>query len=122
MSDRSRWTVPALLCALAVAPAVLVAVLGRYMVMPSPEAHVGVVVAAAGIAAGAAGALTRAGWRASDGRAMLLGTAFSTMTALLAVHGLTTPDVLIGPNGTTAFAGGLGIPVGTGILALTALP
>ena len=53
---------------------------------------------------------------------MLLGTAFSTMTALLAVHGMATPGVLIGPNGVIAFAGGLGIPVGTGLLALTALP
>src|SRR5829696_1816258 len=122
MSDRSRWTIPALLCGLAAAPAVVVAVLGRYMWMPPPEVHFGVVVAAAGIAAGAAAALTRAGWRACDGRAMLLGTAFSTMTALLAVHGLSTPGILIGPNGMTAFAGGLGLPVGTGLLALTALP
>ena len=30
--------------------------------------------------------------------------------------------MLIGPHGMTAFAGGLGIPVGTGLLALTALP
>ena len=30
--------------------------------------------------------------------------------------------MLIGPNGVIAFAGGLGIPVGTGLLALTALP
>src|SRR5829696_9382401 len=122
MSDRSRWTIPALLCGLAAAPAVVVAVLGRYMWMPPSEIHFGVVVAAAGIAAGAAAALTRAGWRAADGRAMLLGTAFSTMTALLTVHGLSTPGILIGPNGMIAFAGGLGIPVGTGLLALTALP
>jgi HD-GYP domain-containing protein (c-di-GMP phosphodiesterase class II) len=53
---------------------------------------------------------------------MLLGTAFSTMTALLAVHGLSTPGVLVGPNGLIAFAGGLSIPTGTAILALTALP
>ena len=122
MSDRSRWTIPALLCALAAAPAVLVALLGRTMIMPPVEVHFGVVVAAAGIAACAATALTRAGLRARDGRAMLLGTAFSTMTALLAVHGMCTPGVLIGPNGVIAFAGGLGIPVGTGLLALTALP
>src|SRR5829696_2775368 len=122
MSDRSRWTIPALLCGLAAAPAVVVAVLGRYMWMPPPEVHCGVVVAAAGIAAGAAAALTRAGWRAADGRAMLLGTAFSTMTALLVVHGLCTPGVLIGPNGMIAFAGGLGIPIGTDLLALTSLP
>jgi HD-GYP domain-containing protein (c-di-GMP phosphodiesterase class II) len=72
--------------------------------------------------AGASAALTVAGARARDGRAMLLGTAFSTMTALLAVHGLMTPGVLVGPNGMIAMAGGLGIPVGTGLLALTALP
>src|SRR5688500_3780383 len=122
MSDRSRWTIPALLLALAAAPAVLVAALGRTMVMPPPGVHFGVVLGAAGIAALAAAALTRAGWRAADGRAMLLGTAFSTMTALLAVHGMATPGVLIGPNGVIAFAGGLGIPVGTALLALTAMP
>ena len=100
MSDRSRWSIPALLFALAAAPAVLVGALGKTMVMPPAPVHFGVVLAAAGIAACAAAALTRAGWRAADGRAMLLGTAFSTMTALLAVHGLTTPDVLVGKNGT----------------------
>src|SRR5688500_11826931 len=107
MSDRSRWTIPALLCVLAAAPAVLVALLGRPMIMPPAPVHFGVVLAAAGITAAAAFTLTLAGRRTSDGRAMLLGTAFSTMTALLAVHGLTTPEVLVGKNGTTAFAGGL---------------
>src|SRR3954447_21004092 len=122
MLDRSRWTIPGLLCLLAVAPAVLVALLGRDMVMPAPIVHFSVVFVAAGITASAAFALTRAGWAARDGRAMLLGTAFSTMTALLAVHGLMTPGVLVGPNGMIALAGGLGIPVGTGILALPAPP
>jgi len=120
--DRSRWSIPALLVLLAAAPAVLVAALGRDMVMPAPIVHFVAVVTAAGITATAALALTRAGWRALDGRAMLLGTAFSTMAALLTVHGLTTPDVLVGTNGMIALAGGLGIPVGTGLLALTALP
>jgi putative nucleotidyltransferase with HDIG domain len=122
MADRSRWTVPALLLALAAAPAIFVTLLGKTMVMPPPGVHFGVGLAAAGIAAVAAAALTRAGHRAADGRAMLLGTAFSTMTALLAVHAMATPGVLIGPNGVIASAGGLGIPVGTGLLALTALP
>jgi putative nucleotidyltransferase with HDIG domain len=92
------------------------------MVMPPPHVHFGVGLAGAGIAAIAAGTLTLAGWRSVDGRAMLLGTAFSTMTALLGVHAMATPGVLIGPNGVIAFAGGLGIPVGTALLALTALP
>jgi putative nucleotidyltransferase with HDIG domain len=122
MSDRSRWSIPALLFVVAAAPAVLVAVLGRAMVMPPAPVHFWVGMAGAGLAAVAAGALTLAGWRSVDGRAMLLGTAFSTMTALLAVHAMATPGVLIGPNGVIAFAGGLGIPVGTGLLALTALP
>ena len=100
----------------------MIALLGRDMMMPAPMVHFTLVAAAAGIAASAAAALTLAGARARDGRAMLLGTAFSTMTALLAVHGLSTPGVLVGPNGMTALAGGLGIPVGTGLLALTALP
>src|SRR3954452_11317765 len=121
MRDRSRWTIPALLCLLAAAPAVVVAVLGHEMVMPPPALHFGFVVAGAGITAIAATMLTRAGWRARDGRAMLLGTAFSTMSALLAVHGATTPGVLVGPNGVIALAGGLSIPVGTALLALTAL-
>jgi HD-GYP domain-containing protein (c-di-GMP phosphodiesterase class II) len=63
-----------------------------------------------------------AGVRARDGRAILLGTAFSTTTALLAVHGMSTPGVLTGPNGVIALAGGASLPVGTALLALTALP
>jgi HD-GYP domain-containing protein (c-di-GMP phosphodiesterase class II) len=122
MRDRSRWTIPALLCLLAAAPAVVLAVLGHEMVMPPAELHFGFVVAGAGITAIAATMLTRAGWRARDGRAMLLGTAFSTMSALLAVHGATTPGVVAGPNGVIALAGGLSVPVGTALLALTALP
>ena len=39
-------------------------------------------------------ALSIAGARARDGRAMLMGTAFSTMTALFAVHALATPRIL----------------------------
>src|SRR5919107_1340318 len=96
MSDRSRWSIPALLFVLAAAPAVLVALLGKIMFMPPAPMHFGVVLVAAGIAAVAAAALSRPGWRGADGRAMLLGTAFSTMTALLAVHGMATPGVLIG--------------------------
>ena len=61
MSDRSRWSIPALLCVLAAAPAVLVALLGRTMIMPPPGVHFGVGVAGAGIAAVAAAALTLAG-------------------------------------------------------------
>ena len=50
-------------------------------------------------------ALTIAGARRGDGRAVLIGTAFSSMAALLAVHGLTTPGFLVGDNGLVAFSG-----------------
>ena len=122
MADRSRWTIPTLLALLAAAPAVVVAIAGRHMVMLPASIHFGAVSLAAAIAAISAAALTVAGARARDGRTMLLGTAFSTMTALLAVHALATPGVIVGRNGVIAMAGGLSIPVGTALLALTALP
>jgi hypothetical protein len=53
---------------------------------------------------------------------VLLGCAFSTMTALLAVHGLATPGVLVGPNGVVTLAGGASLPAGAAVLALGALP
>jgi putative nucleotidyltransferase with HDIG domain len=51
-----------------------------------------------------------------------MGTAFSTMTALFAIHALATPGFLVGPNGVIALAGGLSIPAGAFLLGLTALP
>jgi HD-GYP domain-containing protein (c-di-GMP phosphodiesterase class II) len=111
------------IAAMALAPGLLVlSPPGARHLMPPPEVHFYLVAAAAGLAAVASIALTVAGARARDGRAVLLGTAFSTMTALLAVHGLATPGMLIGPNGLIAAAGGLAIPVGAALLALTALP
>ena len=73
MSDRSRWTIPALLFVLAAAPAVFVLLLGKTMVMPPPAVHFGVVLAAAGIAAVAAAALTRAGEHRPRGPGSLAG-------------------------------------------------
>ena len=64
-----------------------------------PVAHFWLVACAALAGAIASAALTAAGVRRDDGRTVLLGTAFSTMTAMLAVHGLATPGVLAGPNG-----------------------
>src|SRR3990170_2628149 len=95
----------ALLAAWAVGlPALLHYVGGR-------EAHVDAavhfwLVAAGALAAAAAPiALTVAGARAHDGRTVLLGAAFSTMTALLAIHGFATPGILVGQNGVIALAG-----------------
>jgi putative nucleotidyltransferase with HDIG domain len=110
------------LLAAALAPAFVVLPAAKAMMMPAPAVHFGLVAAVAGLSAAASLALTVAGARAADGRAVLLGTAFSTMTALLAVHGLATPGILVGDNGVIALAGGLSAPVGGVLLALTALP
>jgi putative nucleotidyltransferase with HDIG domain len=118
LPDRTRMAV----AVVSVAPIAVVATLGSHHVMATPPVHFWLVAAAAGLAALASAALTVAGVRARDGRAVMLGTAFSTMTALLAVHGLATPGMLVGPNGVIAAAGGLGIPTGAALLALTALP
>jgi HD-GYP domain-containing protein (c-di-GMP phosphodiesterase class II) len=87
-----------------------------------PETHFALVAAAALAATVASAILTVAGARRRDGRTVLLGTAFSTMTALLAVHGLATPGVLVGGNGVVAFAGAASLPAGALVLALSALP
>ena len=124
---RSRWhnrLGPGHLLAAAAAavPLLIMALVGDQPVDLSPEAHFFPVVIAAGTAAVVAVGLTMAGVRARDGRAILLGTAFSTTTALLAVHVFATPGVVVGMNGVIALAGGASLPVGSALLALTALP
>ncbi len=73
-------------------------------------------------AALAAVALTVAGAQRRDGRTVLVGTAFSVMAALLALHGIATPGMLVGMNGVVGFTGGATLPVGAAVLALSALP
>jgi putative nucleotidyltransferase with HDIG domain len=95
---------------------------GGDKVTVDPTAHFVAVAVAAAIAGVASVILSVAGARRGDGRTVLLSTAFSTMTALLLVHGLATPGILVGMNGVVALAGGLSLPVGAGLLALTAVP
>ena len=66
--------------------------------------------------------LTIAGARQRDGHAVLVGSAFCVMAALLCLHGLATPGVLVGMNGVVAFTGGATLPVGAAILALGVVP
>jgi len=106
----------------AVLPAALLHFVGHRMVMFGTQVHfVGVGVTAL-MAALAALALTIVGVRRNDGRAVLLGTAFTVMAALLAIHGLATPGVLVGQNGVIALTGAATLPVGGAVLALSALP
>src|SRR5439155_5109104 len=82
-------------------------------------AAVGVTALAAAVAALG---LTIVGARRGDGRALLVGTAFTAMASLLAIHGLATPGILVGYNGVISFTGAATLPVGGAILALSALP
>jgi putative nucleotidyltransferase with HDIG domain len=106
----------------AILPVALLHFYGRRMVMFGTNVHfvgVGVTALAAALAALA---LTAAGVRRRDGRAVLIGTAFTVMAALLAIHGLATPGALIGPNGVIALTGAATLPAGGAVLALSALP
>jgi len=120
--SRHRPTLLGLIGAAAILPGGALEAVGRTPVAVGGAQHFAVVAVAALIAAAASAGLTRAGVRRRDGRTALLGIAFSTMTALLAVHGLATPGVLFGPNGVVAVAGGVSLPAGAAVLALSALP
>ena len=77
----------------ALLPFALVAPAGTHHFMMPAWVHFGLVSAAAAIASLASLALSIAGARARDGRSILMGIAFSTMTALFAVHALATPGL-----------------------------
>jgi putative nucleotidyltransferase with HDIG domain len=103
-------------------PATLLSFLGHRMVMFGWQMHfIGVGITAL-VAAVAALALTLVGVRRNDGRAVLVGTGFTVMAALLGIHGLATPGVLIGMNGVIALTGAATLPAGAAVLALSALP
>ena len=91
------------------------------MVMPPLWVHFYGVGVTALAATAAAVALTTAGVRAADARTVVVGGRFSVMAALLAVHGLVTPGVLVGPNGLIAVTGAATLPVGAAVLALSGL-
>jgi putative nucleotidyltransferase with HDIG domain len=84
--------------------------------------HFAGVAIGAGLAAVSAVALTVAGARLQDGYAVVVGGAFSIMAALLCLHGLATPGIIVEMNGVVAFTGGATLPVGGAILALGAIP
>lgn len=107
---------------LACVPPALLHFVGREKVLFGGGLHFWGVAAGALLATVSALALTVVGARRRDGRAVLVGSAFSVMAALLVLHGLTTPDVIVGMNGVVAFTGGSTLPVGGAILALSVLP
>ena len=106
----------------AVLPATLLAVWGDKMIMLGTQWHFTGVGVTALVAALAALALTVVGIRRNDGRVILLGTAFTVMAGLLAIHGLATPGVIVGYNGVISLTGAATLPAGGAVLALSALP
>jgi HD-GYP domain-containing protein (c-di-GMP phosphodiesterase class II) len=112
-----------LIAASAIVPAASVHFLVREGNAPiSGKEHLLVMAIGASIAAAASAALMARGLRTRDGRAVVAGGAFAAMTLLLAIHGLATPGVILGPNGVVALAGGTALPVGAAILSLVGLP
>jgi HD-GYP domain-containing protein (c-di-GMP phosphodiesterase class II) len=111
-----------LVAACASLPAGLLHFFGSGTYYPPSWVHFGFIAVGASIAAAAAIALTIVGARRDDGRTVLLGTAFTVMTALLAVHGFATPGILVGETGVISVAGAAVLPVGAAVLALSALP
>jgi putative nucleotidyltransferase with HDIG domain len=112
----------ALLAACAVVPGAAIHFLGHNEVEIPSGIHFFAIGISAGLATVAAVVLTLSGARRGDARAVLIGTAFSSMAALLCIHGLMTPGFLVGDNGLVAFAGAATLPVGGGVLALAVLP
>ena len=119
----TKRTIPLLAAATfaVILPPALLHFVGREQVFIGGWIHFGGVALGAGIATACAIALTVAGARERDGHAVLVGCAFSVMAALLCLHGLATPGVIVGQNGVVAFTGGATLPVGGAILALGAL-
>jgi hypothetical protein len=105
-----------------VVPPALLHFVGRQEVHIPSGVHFWAVFATALAATGAALALSVIGTRRRDGRVVLLATSFTAMAALLAVHGIATPGFLVEDNGIVALSGGLTLPVGGALLALSALP
>jgi HD-GYP domain-containing protein (c-di-GMP phosphodiesterase class II) len=112
----------ALAAGVALLPAAFLELIGQREVHPGAFVHFGVVAFAAAAATAAALTLTLVGARRRDGRSVLVGGAFSVMAALLCLHGVATPGVLLASNGVVAFTGGATLPVGGLLLALGAIP
>jgi HD-GYP domain-containing protein (c-di-GMP phosphodiesterase class II) len=90
--------------------------------MPPLWVHFYGVGVTAAVAMVAAVALTTAGARAGDARTVVVGSGFSVMAMLLAVHGLMTPGILVGTNGVIALTGAATLPIGGAVLALSVVP
>jgi len=128
-ADTGREPVPrsarplTLLGLAALPPAALLAAAGGVPVAFGPHAHFWAVGVTSAVTALAAAVLLGAALRARDARVLVVAGAFLVMTALLALHGLATPGILVdGAAGILMAAGGLTLPAGAALLAASAEP
>jgi HD-GYP domain-containing protein (c-di-GMP phosphodiesterase class II) len=119
---RPLGSIVPILAACALLPVGLLVAVGDHMVMPPMWVHFYGVGVSAVVATAVSVATTAAGARRGDTRTVIVGGAFSLMAALLAVHGLSTPGMLIGNNGLIAVTGAATLPAGGVVMALSALP
>ena len=110
-----------LLVGIALLPVLVLWLFGGVMVMPPLWVHFYGVGVTAAVAAAAALTLMTMGARRGDARTVVVAGGFAIMAVLLAVHGLVTPGVLVGQNGVVALTGGLTLPIGAAVLALSGL-
>src|SRR4030088_3471557 len=106
----------------AVIPVGLLIVIGDRQVMPPMWVHFYGVGVSALVATAAAVVVTTIGAREKGSRTVIVGDGFALMAAPLAVHGLSTPGMIIGPNGLIAVTGAATLPVGAAVMTLAALP
>ena len=100
-------------------PAIVEAVWGNDRVSFTGTLHFYAVGISALVATAAAAGLTVIGARRGDTRTVVIGTAFAVMASLLALHGFSTPGILVGNNGVIALTGGATLPAGAVILAFS---
>jgi HD-GYP domain-containing protein (c-di-GMP phosphodiesterase class II) len=120
MLARPRLAPSIALCGVGAAlPATALLLFGRDLVQASSHLHFVTVGGSALVAALASIVLTVIGARHRDGRTVLVATAFSAMAALLLLHGIASPGVIVGMNGVVALSGALTLPFGAAVLALS---
>ena len=98
--------------ACAVLPPALIHFVSRDQVTLSGATHFWSVVLSALVATAAGVALSWPARGARDGRAVLVGTAFTVMASLLVVHGVASPGFIVEMNGVVALTGAARCPIG----------
>jgi HD-GYP domain-containing protein (c-di-GMP phosphodiesterase class II) len=121
MQLRASMSAIRLLVGVALLPVLALWLFGGVMVMPPLWVHFYGVGVSALVAAAAALVLTTIGARRGDARTVVMAGGFTIMAAILAVHGLVTPGVLVGQNGVVALTGAGTLPVGAAVLALSTM-